>query len=339
MKSMLLLRKILLNNSLTNNLFSPINSVLIRLISILGETLTTFRARGEIIAQTEGVNLRAQFYDLHGNVADLASFPQITIIQPSGNVALGPTSAGVYRLGTGLYGFDYVTGINANLGVWADYWRGTTVDGYVQTKELNFMVQNTQMPMVNLDGYEALGDDVGFQYSQTAIRNINKLVKALKARLNSSGKAKSTDQFGNVIYVDCDIYSVETLVTFIGIALTDFNQIPHFTNFTFEDTEIINNFFEVILQGAVIYALASKALIERGREFQISDNGIQFTPPTVSELLNTQWSTEIANHFEKLKLIKASQKPQSLGLGTLTISSSRNPSIARLRHLRARQLL
>ena len=301
--------------------------------------MTTFKTRGEIISQTEGVSLRAQFYDLAGNAADLSAFPQVTIIQPSGNVVVGPTSAGVYRLSTGLYGFDYVISINSNLGVWADVWRGTGSDGYVQIKEYNFMVQNTQMPMVNLDGYESLGDDVGFQYSQTAIRNINKLMKTVRARLNSAGKSKSYDQYGNVIYSDCDIFSVETLTSFIATSLTDFNQIPHFTAFTFEDTEVINNFFEVIVQGAVIYALASKALIERGREFQISDNGINFTPPTVSELLNTQWSTEISNHFEKLKLIKASMKPGPLGLGTMSITSSRNPAIARLRHLRARQLL
>lgn len=295
--------------------------------------MATYKYRGEIINQTEGIYLRAQFYDLTGVPADLDAFPQVSIIQPSGNVVIGPTTSGVYRVGTGLYGFDYLTGINTNIGVWVDFWQGT-IDGYVLTKELNFIIQNTQLPYTNSDGYESLGDDPGFDFSQTAIRNLNKLLKTLKARLNSAGKSRGTDQFGNVSYSDCDIYSVDTLIAFLCNSLTDFNQIPHFTFFTMDDTDIIDTFHEAIVQGALIYAIASKALIERGREFQISDNGVQFTPPTVSDLLNTQYSTELTNHFEKLKIIKGNMKPSPLGLGTLTVSTARSPAISRLRHRR-----
>ena len=185
----------------------------------------------------------------------------------------------------------------------------------------------------------ALGDAPGFNYSQAAILNINKLLKALRARLNSSGKAKAKDKFGNVIFVDCDIFSVDMLVTFLAIQLWEFNQIAHFTEFTFDDDVFINQFGAILVQGATIWALASKALIERGREFQISDNGIQFTPPTVSELMNTQWNAELTNHTEKLKQIKASLKPGPLGLGTLTVTVARNPLLSQLRHRRARIII
>jgi hypothetical protein len=59
----------------------------------------------------------------------------------------------------------------------------------------------------------------------------------------------------------------------------------------------------------------------------------------VSELLNSQWGTEISNHTEKVKLIKASMKPKPIGLGTLSGSISRSPQLARLRWLRARQII
>ena len=299
--------------------------------------MVTFRSRGEIVGHTETVHLLVTFYGLNGVPTDTTTFPNVTIIQPSGNVALGPTSAGVYHVSTGVYGFDYAVSINANIGVYTDLWRGQ-IDGYNVVKDMNFVVQDTQLPAVNSDGYEHLGNDPGFNFSQTAIRNINKLLKTLKARLNSSGKAKTVDSFGNPSFVDCDIYSLDVLVTFICNSITLFNEIPHFTFFTFEDTEIIDQFHDVIVQGATLMALSSKALIERGREFQISDNGVQFTPPTVSELLNTEWQTELSNHMEKLKLIKFNMKPSPRGLGTLTISTTRSPAIARLRHLRARQL-
>lgn len=300
--------------------------------------MVTFRSRGETAGLTEGVHLLASFYGLDGNLSDLDSFPTVSIIQPSGNVIFPPTSSGVYRLSTGVYGYDYIFSLNSNLGVWTDVWRGN-LGGVVLVQTLNFVLQNTMMPAVNSDGYVHLGDDPGFSYSQVAIRNINLLLKTLRARLNSSGKAKAKDANGNDIYIDCDIFSVDVLVTFLASQITEFNSYPHFTSFDFNDSDIIQNFHEVFVQGAVLMALSSKALIERGREFQITDNGINFTPPTVSELLNTQWSTELANHFEKLKMIKANMKPSPMGLGTLTITAARNPIVSQLRHRRARQII
>lgn len=300
--------------------------------------MTTYRSRSETVAQTETVQLRAQFKGPDGMVSDLDAFPTISLIQPSGNVALTPTSSGVYRLSTGLYGYDYTIGINGNIGIWTDVWSGT-LDGFTVMGSFNFVVINTQLPHINSDGYEALGDDVGFNYSQVAIHNINIMLKTLRARLNSSGKAKAKDANGNTIYIDCDIFSVDMLVTFLANAITDFNQIPHITFFTFENSDILQQFHDIIVQGAVLMALSSKALIERGREFQITDNGLNFTPPTVSEMLNTQWSAELANHTERLKMIKGNLKPSPISLGLISISSARNPVISQLRHRRARQII
>lgn len=298
------------------------------------------RNRSETIHQTDTVILRAQFRGPNGLSVDLDAFPQISIVQPSGNVMLGPTSLGVSHVDTGLYEYDFQVGINASGGVWNDVWTGT-LNGITVQATFSFIVSNTDLQAVNTDGYVALGDDPGFNYSQIAIRNINKILKALKARLNSSGKSRARDQYGNVVYVDCDIFSTDMLVTFIATSLTNFNQIPHFTMFTFDDTQFVEQFMDVLMQGALLMALSSKALIERGREFQISDNGINFTPPTVSEMLSTQWSAELTNHTEKVKMIKASMKSFPLGLGTLSISTSgtRNSVISQLRHRRARQII
>lgn len=297
-----------------------------------------FRNRSETVQHTDTIRLRALFKGQDGLPIDLDSFPQVAIVQPSGNVAIGPTSAGVARISTGLYEYDYTVGINDSIGVWMDVWSGS-VNGFTIQQPLQFVVEDTNLPAVNSDGYVHLGDDPGFNYSQIAILNINKILKALRARLNSSGKAKGKDKFGNVIYFDCDIYSVDVLVTFIADVLTEFNMIPHFTEFTLDDVEFVKMFQAILVQGAAIRALASKALIERGREFTISDNGINFTPPTVSELLSTQWSAELTNFTEKLKQIKANMKPSPLGLGTLTITVARNPLVSQLRHRRARQII
>lgn len=320
-----------------NTLFSLLS--LISLPSPLKRfTNMVYRNRSETIQHTDIVRLKSIFKDQNNNPVDLDQFPTISIIQPSNNISLTPTSAGVARINVGVYEYDYQIGINSPIGVWNDIWSGTLL-GIPIIGQFSFVVVDTQLPAVNSDGYMHIGDEIGFNYSQNAIRNINILLKTLKARLNSSGKSLAKDANGNQIYVDCDIFSVDMLVTFLANSITLFNEIPHFTFFTFDDTDIIQGFHDVIVQGATLMALSSKALIERGREFQIQDNGLSWSPPTVSEMLNTQYSTELANHTEKLKYIKSSMKPQGLGLGTINIAASRNPIVSALRHRRARQVI
>lgn len=293
-------------------------------------------ARSQIIQPGDTVALKALFKGPDGLPADLDAFPEITVVQPSGGVAVGPTSLGMIHIGTGAYEFHYDVGLFPPIGVWKDVWEGS-LDGFSIIDDFSFVVALTQMPAVNTDGYEALGDDCGFNYSQIAIHNVNSLLKSLRARLNSRGKHPTTDEFGNTIYKDCDIFSADQLISFIAQALSSFNETPHFTEFTFDDTPIIELFHNILTQGALYFALASQALIERGREFAITDNGVGFTPPTISEALNTQYQTEIKSWEERCKYIKANMKPAPSGLGVMSLNTV-SPAIRRLRWLRARQI-
>lgn len=293
--------------------------------------------RSEIIQPGDTVALSARFTDQEGNETDLDAFPTVTIIQPSGGVVLGPTSVGVVRIGVGEYQFGYSVGLYPPIGTWRDVWRGI-YEGYELFGEFTFTVFNSQLPAINTDGYIKLGDDPGFNFSQIAICNINNVMKSLRARLKSSGKKRTVDGYGNVIYKDCDVYNVDELVSFICQSLTMFNEVPHFTLFSWDDTPIIEQFHDVLVQGALYLALGAQALIERGREFQVNDNGIGFTPPSISELLNTQYKSEMDNWWDKVKLIKHNMKPGPVGLGTLTFVGGVSPQIRRLRHLRQRQI-
>jgi len=293
--------------------------------------------RSEIVQPGDIVALRARFTGPDGEALDLDLFPTVTVIQPSGGVAVGPTSAGVSRIGIGEYQFNYSVGLYPPIGTWRDVWRGT-ISGFEVIGEFNFTTFNSQLPAINTDGYKKLGDDPGFNFTQNAICNINNLLKSLRARLKSQGKARRTDEYGNVIYKDCDIYTVDELVSFLCRSLSMFNEVPHFTFFTWEDTPIMEQFHDVLVQGGLYLALGAQALIERGREFQINDNGTGFTPPTISELLNTQYQKEMDAWWDKCKVIKYSMSSSPLGLGTLSFVNGASPQIRRLRHLRARQI-
>jgi len=293
------------------------------------------KPRSSIITPGDTVRLGFLFRGPDGQPVDTDTLPLVSIIQPSGTV-IGPTSSGVQRISTGEYIFDFQVDIAPTIGVYRDSWEGY-IDGFRVLGEGTFQVNTSQAPAVNTDGYQHLGDDPGFHYSQTAICNINTILKALKRRLKSSGTVRSCDEHGNVVYKDCDIFSTDELVTFIAQSLTMFNQIPHFTMFTFDDTPVIELFFDIFVQGALYLALGAQALIERGREFQISDNGIGFTPPTMSEILNTQYAKEMDNWYDKAKLLKASMPPSPIMLGTLSFTSGASPQVRRLRHLRERR--
>lgn len=141
-------------------------------------------------------------------------------------------------------------------------------------------------------------------FSQQAYDNINKLLKLLKTRLNSTGKIKSIDSFGNEIYVDCDIFCTDQLTDYLILSLSWFNQTPVFTSFSFEDTVFVEIFSEIIVTGAVIQALAAKSLIEKGREFAVTDDGLTLNPPNVADLMHTQFALLLDYHVLRLREIK-----------------------------------
>lgn len=121
------------------------------------------------------------------------------------------------------------------------------------------------------------------------------LLEAIEARL-SSKKAETQNE---------SIFSPKILNVFLKTALSAVNEIPPFTAYTFDDEKAIKAFFSLIVQHAVTSALASQALLERGRESQISDNGIEFTPPNISDLLNSQFVIEYQFWYEKIKYVKS----------------------------------
>jgi hypothetical protein len=118
---------------------------------------------------------------------------------------------------------------------------------------------------------------------EISAQNINRLISALKSE-------KLT------------LFTTYQLMLFLTFSLSTFNQIPPFTNFTFEDTEFINEFMDLILKGAEISGLAAEELIEKGKEFPTMDLG--FKPPSISDILNTRFSAEFTDWQEEVKRTK-----------------------------------
>lgn len=289
-----------------------------------------------VVSGGETIRLGMLFRGPDGLPTNTDTTPLVSIVQPGGGVALTPTAAGVTNVGTGEYVFNFSLSIYPSIGVWRDVWEGY-IEGFRVYSEGTFQVNTTQLPAINTDGYHHLGDDPGFNFSQNAICNINNLLKSLRARLKNNGKSRKLDQYGNVVYKDCHVFNEDELVSFLCQSLSEFNGIPVFTFFTFDDTHIIQLFHDVLVQGATYLALGAQAIIERGREFTIQDNGVGINPPSVADILNGQYQTELANWFEKVKYIKQNMRG-ALGSGTMTGFGGNSPQVRRLRWLRQRQI-
>lgn len=284
------------------------------------------------------VELYVRFLDAAGNPVNSDASPRVEITDSAGTIQKSLTNIGVSLADDpGLYLFSYAIPLTAPDGYWSDRWV-TDIGGEEVTTTFDFQVLSAGTMQEAGEPNHEPGDDVDFNFSKDEVAGINKLLKVLKKRLKSDGTRKVPDGSGGFTNEPCNIFSDTELICFIVNSLSEFNQTPHFTSFSFADDIISDRFLSIMTQGAALLALAAQALIEKGREFSISDNGVTYQPPAVSDMLNTQYSTQLSDYRAELKFIKANIKPAPFGLGTFRVTSV-NPNFLRLRHLRERQII
>jgi hypothetical protein len=291
----------------------------------------------------EEVELSIQYYGPDGLEMDADSTPEIKIVDPDGNIIVGPTSTGVSRGDTGLYLYSYDVDSDADKGLWTDVWTAS-VDEATLSNEFKFLVTDDSSAVA---GSVTLGDEVEFDFSEAELIGLNILLKYLKARTRSGGKkpkrddygAFMTDGYGDMIMDDCNVFSDEILATFLCQGLSEFNMIPFFTSYTFGDEIIYKTFSHAIVEGALVVSLASQALIEKGRDFTISDGGLSYQPPALGDFLQAQYQNWMTSYRERLKFMKNSIRPGPQSFGTYTNMSSGSPAVLRMRHLRARKII
>jgi hypothetical protein len=123
--------------------------------------------------------------------------------------------------------------------------------------------------------------------------------------------------------------------------LAEFNSVPHFTSFTFNDTNFCNTFQHELTEGAFILSMALQGLREKGREFQITDDGLSYQPPQIADYLKSFVTEFGVAYRDRLKFIKCQFKPNPTGFGTVysLAGGGVSPAFIRLRHLRARQII
>jgi hypothetical protein len=295
------------------------------------------------------IRLKIQYYDVDSNPLDPDETPSVKIINSVGEIEYGPSSVQVNKESTGLYYFDYKIDKTDNEGLYQDYWEAA-VDSAPLYNYFSFLVLDAG-DLSDATGTVRLGDEVDFDFSDEELAGVNILLKYLKTRLRSEGRKPVRDKFGafvesgygygygDYLYEECNVFSDEILACFLCQALSEFNMVPFFTKYSFANKEIQTTFSSLIVEGAYVVALASQSLVEKGRDFTISDGGISYQPPQLGDFLSSHYSNWLSQYRERLKFIKNNIRPGPNGFGTFTNLTSGAPAVSRLRHLRSRKII
>lgn len=284
------------------------------------------------------IELYVRFVDAAGNPVNADDIPTVEIYDSTSVRRQMATRVGVSLADDpGLYMFNYMIPATAPDGYWTDTW-SAKIGNTTVTNTFDFLVMEAGNIFESQEMIYTPGEDVPWDFTKDEVYGINILLKMLKPRLKNDGIRKVPDGAGGYIEEKCSVFTDAELICFLVNSLSSFNQIPHFTHFNFSDPQMYTTFADVLVQGAALLAMAAQMLIEKGREFTLTDNGVTYQPPAISEILNNQFGAQLTDYKEKLKVIKCNMKPNPIGLGSFRVTAVA-PAYLRLRHLRERQII
>jgi hypothetical protein len=302
----------------------------------------------DFAVQGQEVALQIQYLDTCNDPVQADAVPEIEITDLDGNVIITSTSDGVSHLGDGLYQYIFRVPPTGDAGIWMDEWTAS-IDQAVLDTAFTFTVTTPTIALIPTTGpgKVLLGDDVDLDFTDEELAGVNLLMKFLKSRLRSNGVkpvrdefgAFVTDGYGEMITEECNVFDDEILACFLCQGLSEFNSVPFFTAYNFSDQIVQTLFAHIIVEGAYVFALASQAIVEKGRDFVISDGGVNYQPPQLGDFLQSHYGTWLTSYRERLKFIKNSIRPGPRSYGTHTNLTSGAPAFTRLRHLRARRIV
>lgn len=135
----------------------------------------------------------------------------------------------------------------------------------------------------------------------------NYYIGLVRARLGYKANASRDlpydilDIHGNICRSKSYIEQNEQILQYLELSLKRFNLLFD-KDFKLDDPKL-NQFTDLIVQGAVIAALAARALLENGRDFSFSSEGVAVAQSNVSELLTKQWINEQVDYDAKVRYL------------------------------------
>jgi hypothetical protein len=104
-----------------------------------------------------------------------------------------------------------------------------------------------------------------------------------------------------------DIFSIEDIQNALELSLRAFNMYPVITYFKWDDVETIDMISDLLVTYAA-YLLFDKASIqERGREYAVNNDGVNFIPPQISDMAFNISNQAYDNWLTQIDALKTSE--------------------------------
>jgi len=197
---------------------------------------------------------------------------------------------------------------------------------YVQNNQIYDVVKSVRIFESNVDVYDVTMESI-FDFVTNGVVTHD----CMKDRAVAMTRVRLKD-----IDAKCWAFSEDEIDLQLEMSLSDFNAWPTYTCFSWDT--LPENFLGVITLGAQVFSLMAQGLLEAGREFSITDNGISFVNPPISTYMQSTATTLLSSYTEMKEKIKSNMKPSPAGIGTFRVMSIL-PGLTRLRHLRQKQII
>ena len=172
----------------------------------------------------------------------------------------------------------------------------------------------------------------GISFEDLCVLPLTPRDQCVKDKLHAMTRTMLKDADGNA---SCQEYSDDEIDMYVELSLAAFNAHPTFTAFNYAHLQ--PRWLDIITKGATVWALYADGLIQVSREFVITDNGISFQPPPITDRMY-QYAAALLAHYEKeLDLIKSNFKPSPAAIGLFSVLDI-SPALRRLRHLREKRI-
>ncbi len=265
------------------------------------------------VAQGQSIRLDVQFLNKANQLVDPDDL-ELSVFNPANTLVVDGAVVGVSvgditNINVGRYYYDLTLASNAPAGTYIVTWAGV-IEGNSFEKDDIFSVV--------LAGTSIAAANVFFE-TDKKIRVAALLRTYLKDR-------------------DARNYAFENdeVSLFLDGALSDINAWPTFTSYDW--LTVPGDWMHLLAMGGQVMALYAQTLIEAGREFQITDNGIQFNPPGLSSAMQSIAATLVQQYAERKEKLKYNIKPEPRAVGTYRVLAV-NPYLIRLRHLREKRIV
>lgn len=124
---------------------------------------------------------------------------------------------------------------------------------------------------------------------------LDKLVELVKTRV-------SPDHIPNAL--EGEVFPKEDIESALTLSLSAFNMHEPVTYLKITDEENMEQLADILVTYAAYVLLFKEALLQRGREFMISDNGVDLVPPPLGPFLMDAARDLQNNWFNQVRSIK-----------------------------------